>query len=176
MCPPALECLRSCVDSGYPARGLGGSRVVSQVPSLTAHTSHGPLWSNEFKCPWKESINNLTGIKVFYLSQAEHYSLGGNHLNNSEELLWFSFFLSFFLFWPCCMAWRRRGGWRVLSSQTGDWTHAHCSGSTEYCQGILRSVPLKHGFQNSLMPHPENIHHTRQGVLLQGFKRDRLST
>ena len=43
VCPPALECLRSCADSGYPARGLGGSRVVSRVPSLTAHMSHGPL-------------------------------------------------------------------------------------------------------------------------------------
>ena len=95
VCSPTLECLRSCVDSGYPARGLGGSRVVSRVPSLTAHMSHGPLWSNEFKCPWKESINNLTGIKVFYLSQAEHYSLGGSLLNNSEELLWFFLFFVF---------------------------------------------------------------------------------
>ena len=43
VCSPALECLRSCADSGYPARGLGGSRVVSRVPSLTAHMSHGPL-------------------------------------------------------------------------------------------------------------------------------------
>ena len=111
VCSPTLECLRSCADGGYPARGLGGSRVVSRVPSLTAHTSHGPLWSNEFKCPWKESTNILTGIKEFYLSQAEHYSLGGSLLNNSEELLWFSF-----LFWPCCMACGRRGVCRVLSS------------------------------------------------------------
>ena len=41
---------------------------------------------------------------MFYLSQAEHYSLGGNHLNNSEELLWFSFFL----FGPA--AWHEEGG------------------------------------------------------------------
>ena len=43
VCPSTLECLRSCIDSGYPARGLGGSRVVSRVPSLRAHMSHGPL-------------------------------------------------------------------------------------------------------------------------------------
>ena len=28
---------------GSPARGLGGSRVVSRVPSLIAHTSPGSL-------------------------------------------------------------------------------------------------------------------------------------
>ena len=63
--PPALKRLRSSADCGElrSVRGLGGSRVVSRVPSLTAHMSHGPLWSNEFKCPWKDSINNLKGIK-----------------------------------------------------------------------------------------------------------------
>ena len=44
---------------------------------------------------------------MFYLSQAEHYSPGNNHLNNSEELLWFSFFL-FFFFGPA--AWHEEGG------------------------------------------------------------------
>ena len=166
VCSPALECLRSCVDSGYPARGLGGSRVVSQVPSLTAHMSHGPLWSNEFKCPWKESIYNLTGIKVFYLSQAEHYSLGGSLLNNSEELLWFSF-----LFWPCCMACGRRGVCRVLSSNQGSnpcplqWTHRILPGNSQNCPTEAWFLAQSYASSNR-----EHTSHTT-GCILSSFKK-----
>ena len=166
VCSPTLECLMSCVDSGYPARGLGGSRVVSRVPSLTAHMSHGPLWSNEFKCPWKESIYNLTGIKEFYLSQAEHYSLGGSLLNNSEELLWFSF-----LFWACCMACGRRGMCRVLSSNQGSnpcplqWTHRILPGNSQNC-------PTEAWFpaQSYASSNREHTSHTT-GCILSSFKK-----
>ena len=43
VCPPTLGCLRSCADSGESSKRTGGSRVVSRVPSLTAHTSSGSL-------------------------------------------------------------------------------------------------------------------------------------
>ena len=47
--PAGLVCPLHWSVSGYlqtvgsPARGLGGSRVISRVPSLIAHMSHGPL-------------------------------------------------------------------------------------------------------------------------------------
>ena len=147
---------------GSPARGLGGGRVISRVLSLTAHMSHGPLWSNEFKCPWKKSINNLTGIKKIYLSQAEHYSPGGSLLNNSEELFWYSYF------GPA--AWHAGGG--------------ECAGSLILKPGI-EPMPtaedahrtarefseLSHwnmAFSTVLcLIQTENIHHTPQGVFLQ---------
>ena len=43
VCPPHWS-VSGCVQTvGSPARGLGGSRVISRVPSLIAHMSHGPL-------------------------------------------------------------------------------------------------------------------------------------
>ena len=134
VCPPHWSVSGYVQTVGSPARGLGGSRVISRVPSLIAHMSHGPLWSNEFECPWKDSINNLTGIKEFCLSQAEHYSLGSSLLSNSEKLIWFSF-----LFWPRCMACGRRGVCRVLSPNQGlnpcplQWTHRALPGNSQNC-------------------------------------------